>query len=373
MSRQGSSATWLSITGPLLRPLSLVYAGALAVRARAYRSGRLPVWRPPVPVVSVGNIRMGGTGKTPVCSRLLDFFAERDLSALLLSRGYGGKPASLPLSVTAETDWRQCGDEPLLLARSHPSARVMVDPDRVRAGRRALAAAASDVILLDDGFQHLAVARDVDLVLLAPADIGREWNSVIPSGPWREDAGALARASALLVNRTGETARPEAFLALLRKKLAAAELSLPVFCFRLEPDGLCRLSGEPADAPLDADYLLFSGVANPHRVAATAAEALGRPPVRHLRYADHHPFSPSDLRRISTLADTRGCRWIVCTMKDAVKLGAWNDPRLAVLKARIVFEEFGGPAFDPWLDSILSRISLHSATEQSTSPPSRDL
>ncbi len=295
--------------GPFLRPLAVPYALIMERRRQAYALGRKEVYRPHVPCISVGNIAWGGSGKTPLTSALLEWADERNLRVVVLSRGYGGHPGDRPLLVAPDTPPERCGDEPLMLARAHPQARVVVFPHRAEAARFAENNLTPDLFLLDDGMQHLAVARDLDLVLLRPADVAEEWGRVIPSGSWREGPKALTVASAFFLKTDAETfarLRP-----LIEKRLRSC--NVPVFSFDLEPSGLAPL-GKNAPPP-DGDYALATGVGDPAGVERTAARLLARPPAAVFRFADHHPFGRADVERIAAPGLP-----VVCTAKDAVKL-----------------------------------------------------
>lgn len=307
---------------PLLRPLGAAYAACMAARSAAYEAGMLPRFSPPRPVVSVGNICWGGTGKTPLVHWLLRWCGAHGLSAAVLTRGYGARPSQLPLLVRPGHTAAEAGDEPLMLARQNPDAAVLVDPVRRRAGHWAEARLVPHLYLLDDGFQHLAVRRDLDIVVLRPSDLAGEWGRAIPAGAWREGTGALARAHAFCLK-----AEPEMFDALgpqLEHRLL--RYGVPVFGFRLAPRGLVRvgrgLDPRPAERGaatrphLDgAPYVLASGVGEPAQVYDTARRFFGYPPLRHHIFPDHHPYGPGDVSLLAAAG-----RAVVCTPKDAVKL-----------------------------------------------------
>jgi tetraacyldisaccharide 4'-kinase len=300
--------------GPALGPFGPLYGQAMRLRRWAYETGRLTSWRPSCPVVSVGNIGMGGSGKTPLCGHILRWAGSREEHAVVLTRGYGARPRRLPLLVTRTADPAECGDEPLLLARSHPLARVIVDPRRIRSGPWAYERFDPDFVLLDDGFQHLPVARDLDLVLVTPDDLGAGWNRVCPAGTWREGQSALTRASAFLV-KVLPGARPE-LAGDMKRRLE--RFGKPVFTFALKPKGLMRLDGTLRAADLGGeDYVLAAGIADPAQAAATAQRLLGKAPREVLAFPDHHAFTAADLLRIHTAA---GADHVVVTAKDAVKL-----------------------------------------------------
>lgn len=350
---------------PALTPLGALYAQAMGLRRRAFESGRLGQWRPNCPVVSVGNIGWGGSGKTPMCGHILRLAAERGERAVVLTRGYGAKPHRLPLFVTPTENPASCGDEPLLLARSHPDARVVVDPVRRRSGPWAYERFDPDFVLLDDGFQHLPVARDLDLVLLTPQDLAEGWNRVCPAGTWREGAGALSRAGAFCVKvgpscatacaTSGETGG-ESLDEAIRRRLAP--FGRPVYTFFLKPGGLTRLDASTKAADLGGErYVLATGIANPAQAAATAQALLGSPPALLLPYADHHAFTAKDVADIRVRA--AGAHVLV-TAKDAVKLSRLPEAGdFWALRTRLAF----GPAhvapapFDQWFAAELDALA----------------
>ena len=177
--------SWQKRLRPLLTPVSLLYRRILAARRAKWENEGSPAFRPVCQCVSVGNIAWGGTGKTPVVDWLLGWSEARGLRAVVLSRGYKAQPPELPLHVSPSRTPGEAGDEPLMLALEHPSAAVMVDPDRRRSGRWAEERLSPDLFVLDDGFQHVKVRRDLDIVLLRPDDLGDGWGRVIPAGAWR--------------------------------------------------------------------------------------------------------------------------------------------------------------------------------------------
>lgn len=299
---------------PLLLPLGLVYAQLMRLRRWLYERGSLDAWRPPCPSVSVGNIGWGGSGKTPLCGHLLRWAGRHEEHGVVLTRGYGAKPKRLPLLVTPGADPAQAGDEPLLLAKSHRLARIVVDPRRRRGGAWACERFDPDFVLLDDGFQHLSVARDIDLVLLTPHDLTEGWGRVCPAGSWREGPSALTRASAFLV-KVVPGKQPGLSQAIAERLLP---LGRPVFTFALKPKGLARLDGSARAGDLGGeDYVLASGIADPAQAVATAAMLLGREPRQVLPFADHHAFTQAD---VAMIREAAAGAHVVVTAKDAVKL-----------------------------------------------------
>lgn len=286
-------AFWLE-GGPLSRALSPL--GALVSLAGRLRGLWVRPKRAPVPVVCVGNLTVGGTGKTPTAIAIARALIGRGRKPAFVSRGYGGS-ARGPLCVDAATaDARVVGDEAILLARVAPA---WIGADRAAAAFAA-AAAGADCLILDDGFQNPALAKDFSLVVIDGAT-GFGNGKVMPAGPLREPvARGLARADAALVmgeDRSG-----------LLPRLARR---LPAFAARLEPRGdFARLSG--------ARVVAFAGIGRPQKFFDTLA-ALGAQVVRTFVFADHHPYLPTDIEPI--LADARRLdARPVTTEKDAVRI-----------------------------------------------------
>jgi tetraacyldisaccharide 4'-kinase len=337
---------WQQAFLALAHPASQAYGAALRIRAQAYRRGLLRSWRPPVPCISVGNIRLGGTGKTPMVAWLLTWAKEQGLTPLVLTRGYRSRPPFLPYPVTPASPVDEAGDEPLLLAQHAPWARIIVDPNRVRAGRKALAENPFDIIILDDGFQHLRVQRDIDLCLLAPSDLDADWNRVLPAGPWREDASALARAHAFLVGC--EAVDEEMLDVLSRLRLGTQR---PIYRVEFRIPAARQMHGTEKRTRLhNTRALLVTGVARPGRVWRLLQRDLGVHPLGHLTFPDHHPFSASDWQYIQETATRLHAEIILATGKDAVKLAPLADERLWILDLTVDFSPITAhPPFPQWI------------------------
>lgn len=338
----------------LLMPLGRAYAACMAARRAAWESEILPVFRPSRPVVAVGNIAWGGTGKTPLVDWLLQWAGARGLNPAVLTRGYGARPPQVPFLVGYSHTAEQAGDEPLMLARRNPHAAILVDPLRRRAGRWAERELHPHFYLLDDGMQHLAVRRDLDIVVLRPEDVLDQWNRVIPAGSWREGASALSRAGAFCIK-----ASPAVFSALapvLEERLAP--YGVPVFSFTLRPRHLVRVSPERSTETMPdfggKPYILVSGVGGPGQVCETATNFFGYTPIKHRVFPDHHPYSLEDARSLAQ-EDAP----LVCTPKDAVKLERYAGLDLWTFALETVF----GPslrsevAFPEWWEATWARLS----------------
>ncbi|MFN2386569.1 MAG: tetraacyldisaccharide 4'-kinase [Thermoanaerobaculia bacterium] len=330
-------------------PLSALYGSLLERRARLYATGRRASHRLAHPVVSVGNITMGGTGKTPFVEFLARRLRFEGRRPAVLSRGYGRR--SQGVVVVSRGDGplvspEEGGDEPVALARRLPGVLVVVGERRVEAGRAAETLGA-DVLVLDDGYQHLSLQRDLDLLLLDARDPfggGR----FPPRGRLREPLSALSRASAFVFTRVERQPPEREALARLREANPAA----PVFTARLRPTGLCDEAGSPVDAPelLRRRFIAVCGIARPEGFRASLKD-LDLAPEEILTFPDHHRYGARDLARIRRTAEETGSSWIATTEKDAVKLaGRIFLPLLSVRLGVEVLE----PGFFTLLSSVLS-------------------
>jgi tetraacyldisaccharide 4'-kinase len=326
---------------PLVLLEGLYRAGARLHRA-AYDLGLRRRVRLAARVISVGNLAVGGSGKTPVTAWLARGLATRGHKAAVLSRGVGGRRLR---EVNIVSDGGRClaapadvGDEPVWIARRAPGVRVLAGKNRAALGLRAVALGA-DVLLLDDGFQHHRLARDVDLVCV-DARTGLGNGHVLPRGPLREPPARLARADALLLTRAeAGTPDPPGLPAAPRR-------------FRLEiaPHAL-RDAATGESLPLAALRGLRCGVvcaiARPDRLLATARR-LGAEPVALRRFPDHHLYRKEEIRGLD-----RAEPWLT-TEKDAVKIpAAWLEPR----RLLVVEEEVGGADAHALLEWLALRLA----------------
>lgn len=318
----------------LLSPLGALYGAAAAARVRAYRRGLLPRTRLSGAVISVGNLSVGGSGKTPVVALVAATLQQAGQRVAVLSRGYGGSfrgPALVvsdgrTVSATAEL----AGDEPVMLARSLPGVIVAIGRQREEAGREVERRFGAVVHVLDDGFQHLRLERDLDVLCLGAGDAG---DRPLPAGRLREQPRAAARADVLLL---GDGAA------------APAAARGVVFTLRRRVLGCATLEGEAQAVPRRA--YLISGIARPERFAADAASC-GIAVLRHRAFRDHHRFAAAEVEAAAAEARALGAEAILTTAKDAVRLpdGAWEPP-LRVL--RIAAEVVEADAFRERLLSV---------------------
>jgi tetraacyldisaccharide 4'-kinase len=333
----------------ILSPLSSLYGKAMAVRAQWYASGRLESHALPRPSISVGNLTFGGAGKTPFVEFLARRLRFEGWRPAILSRGYGRLSRGVVVVGAGEgplVSPEEGGDEPVALARSTSGVLVVVGEKRVDAARRA-ADLGADLFLLDDGFQHLAVRRDVNLLLFDSRDPfggGR----LPPAGRLREPIAAARRADAFVFTRVDRgTPSPEAVEALSRIHPEA-----PVFHARIRPSDLRDENGSPLNAAAFTErrHIAVCGVANPAEFAATLSE-LGLAPEERLEFRDHQRYGERQLARIRSAAQRSGASLLVTTEKDAVKL-VGKSP-LPVVTVRLAVE-VAEPGFFSFLASRLS-------------------
>jgi tetraacyldisaccharide 4'-kinase len=297
----------------LLAPLGAVFGGATALRASLYDRGLLARARLRSPVIRIGNLAVGGRGKTPLVELTATILRDAGRPVAVLSRGYGGAFRGELLVVGDGTrvlaDAEEAGDEPVMLARALPGVVVAVGRDRVRAGRALEAAPGPRVFVLDDGFQHLRLARDLDIVCVDAGDLRAR---PLPAGMLRERPSALARAHLVAVSGEDEEDARAAVHA-LSQRLGSAR----VVRVRRRPAGFVDLAGAPASAPARA--FLLTGIARPERVAADLA-AQGTTVTGHAAFADHHRFRPEEIDSALGQAERSGAEAVVTTAKDAVRL-----------------------------------------------------
>jgi tetraacyldisaccharide 4'-kinase len=285
-ARLGRAALW---------PAEWLYAAAVRLRGTMYDRGVLDSVEAPVPVLSIGNVSVGGTGKTPVAAWAVARLRERGAHPAVLLRGYGG-------------------DEPLVHAQLNPGTPVVCDADRVRGARTAHAAGA-DCLVLDDAFQHRRLARTADWVLVAAERFART-TRVLPAGPLREPLAATARADVAIVTRKScSSGDAEAAAARIESvaRIGAAVVHLAPSALVDARDGTTR----GLERVREARVVAVAAVGVPEAFFAQL-RGLGARDVDTRPFRDHHAFTPADVAQLVHAA--RAADAVVCTLKDAVKL-----------------------------------------------------
>lgn len=341
------SASMPTAPGPPRSPWQLFYGAAHRWRRRRWeeRATRLPR-----PVISIGNLHWGGTGKTPLVIAVAAHLRDAGRRVAILSRGYKRRSKGVQVvshGDPSHPDPLEVGDEPALMARELPGVAVVVGERRDEAGREALERLdpSPEVFLLDDGFSHLRLARDLDLLVLPAADPyggGR----LPPGGRLREPLASSARAHAALLTGRAEGATPEAARE-LAEGLRSFGFDGPGFAAPTHTGPPRRLDGEPLGPGVQV--LLVSAIARPGRftgAAMRAARETGFTITAELRLGDHDPYREATLDRIRREASRRDATVVLTTAKDLVKLEDRLDLPLAVLP-HVCRPE---PAFFTWLD-----------------------
>lgn len=310
----------------LLQPLEWLYRRVVTRKRERFLAGEGEIYQPAVPLIVVGNITVGGTGKTPLILWMIEYCQRNGLRVGVVSRGYGAKPPQLPWRVAADQTADMAGDEPLLIVQ-RTGVPLMIDPNRSRAVQALLEAEPLDLILSDDGMQHYRLARNLELVLIDAAR-GLGNRRCLPAGPLREPVERLQSVDAVLYN--GATADRE-----------------DGFAFQLQPTVLVNLlTGErrPLDYfPVGQALHAVAGIGNPQRFFNTL-ETLHWRPVPHA-FADHAEYSAAALNFTPALP-------LVMTEKDAVKCRAFAGAHWWYLAV----DATPSPAFVAWFDTQLMRL-----------------
>ncbi|QKJ86611.1 Tetraacyldisaccharide 4'-kinase [Paramixta manurensis] len=280
----------------LLLPFSWLYGLVSHLIRLSYQRGWRKSWRAPVPVVVVGNLTAGGNGKTPVVIWLVETLRREGLRVGVVSRGYGGKAARYPLLLDAQTSSVEAGDEPVLIYQ-RTQAPVAVSPVRSEAVKALLAQHSLDVIITDDGLQHYALARDVEIVVVdGVRRFGNGW--WLPAGPMRERASRLQSVDAVIIN--------------------GGEAEVDGITMQLTPGAAINLkSGESRPLAHFSDVVAMAGIGHPPRFFRTLKQQ-GITPVGEIAFGDHQTYTEEMLAPLVTEQQT-----LMMTEKDAVKCRAF--------------------------------------------------
>lgn len=328
------------------------YAATVRARNIGYDRGLLRTQRVERPVLSIGNLTTGGVGKTPLVIHTVDLLRRRGRRPGVILRGYkgGGQGGS---------------DEARLLAQMLSGTPVVADPDRLTAARRLIAEEGVDAIVLDDGFQHRRIARELDIVLIdATRPFG--FGHVLPRGLMREPPEALRRADAVLVTRADQI--DPASLASLDARIARLHGRAPLGHIAHRWGEVLDSHDRPAPLMEETRVFTFCGVGNPAAFREQAAQ--GAVVVGHLPFGDHHSYTPEDLRRIFQDARRAGADVLLTTEKDWVKLKplieSWSDQpsELPILRPRLTLAFLdGGEAYERQVVAKAGGKSVDGAAE----------
>lgn len=308
------------VLGVLLSILAAVYRALLQLRLLLYRTHLFSTSSLPCRVISIGNLTLGGTGKTPTVIFITGLLARNRMRPSVISRGYGRENES---EIIVVSDGRSVfvsarigGDEPTLIASKLPGIPVVVGSRRYQAGLHALNAFNSDVVVLDDGFQHRQLNRDLDIVLVDAADpFGN--GKLFPAGILREPIEALARAHAVIITRVDQAKDLAALRSIIERSTQAR-----IFTSRYQPIDLVDCSSgenKPLSALRGAKTLVFSGIARPASLTELL-RSLGSDIVVEKAFPDHHAYTRSDLAELFQRAADARVSLIVTSEKDMVRL-----------------------------------------------------
>lgn len=319
--------------------LSLLYRLAVSLRNRMFNLGIFKQKRLSCKVISIGNVTVGGTGKTPTVIMLANFLRSNGYRPAVLSRGYGGK-AKAPVNIVSDgihilMEPAAAGDEPVLIAKNTKGIPVITGPDRFLTGKFAINNLGADILILDDAFQHRRLYRDIDIVLMnREKPFGNGF--MLPRGPLREPPEALKRADIVLwKDKTGGGG------CFPQYQEQGIDKFLPVLSGYLKPKEITRGNTEdslPLECITGKKICVFTGIGSPETFRETV-ESLGGKPVAFLAYPDHYRYTLKDMNDIQKIASASGAEMIVTTEKDGVRLTEFPDflKDILILKVEMEF------------------------------------
>lgn len=299
-----------------LRLAEILYGIGVRMKLQAYRQGWKKPHRLPVPVISVGNLTTGGTGKTPVVMALAQHLEESGLRVAVLSRGYGARHKT-KYRIASHPDY---GDEAFLISQVLQEGRVFIGPDRVYTGQCVIRDFLPDIIVLDDGFQHIRLHRDLN-IMLVDGTLGFGNGHLLPAGPLREPLSQLCRADWILTTKA-ITSDVEATINASLDRFACGK-PINIASCPFSPVGLLQ-GNAPGLLPLDhfanQPLLLVSGIARPESFETTVQNRLRATISRHLAFPDHHDYTAADWSGIKAVLREQPTLMVLTTDKDWVKL-----------------------------------------------------
>lgn len=333
--------------------LSILYGAVVRIRLALYSSGLLNVREIGCKVISVGNITVGGTGKTPTVEFVARSLRERGISVAILSRGY--RRAGKGIDVVSDGHQlllgaEEAGDEPYMLARRLRNVPVIVGADRYEAGRFALDRFSPDVIILDDGFQHIRLKRDLDILLVDGEKVFGNRN-LLPRGPLREPLSAMKRAETFLITKAYSDINR------ITQDIMDRQPEAVVFKSSYRPEKFISIiDGSKKDLSFISGHRVFalSAIANPSSFVSLLS-SLGCSLASEANYADHYSYSAKDLEEIEKKATAAAAELIITTEKDAVKLERFkNMMRMPIYYLEIGLDMRGNE--QKFIDVVIAKI-----------------
>ncbi len=322
---------------------SRVYSFGVAVHNFFYDKGIKKTTRPPCPVISIGNITVGGTGKTPLVIRTASYLQAKGLKTAILSRGYKAGKGKIT-------------DEPAILAKGCPKCAIIVDSDRRRGAKKAVEEETVNVIVLDDGFQHRRLSRDLDIICIdATCPFGYE--KMLPAGLLREPVSSIARANVAVITRSDQV--DEGCIAAIKSNLKRfnPEIIIEKAVHKITSARMIRGRSMPLEELKEKKAAAFCGIGNPHAFFRTA-ESIGCELVLKRIFNDHYKYKPADAEKMYEDAKKSECDIILTTQKDWVKTALLfeqaSDIPLAYLEVELDFPA-GSDKIKLAIDDILNK------------------
>ena len=345
----------------LLAPAAWLYGTAVRIRATAYARGLIASRELTSPVVCVGNLTLGGSGKTPLVAAITQLLMSRGFRPGILTRGYGRPSGSrlIALSPSAQRNPDPCevGDEPALLAWILPAVPIVISADRFRGGRFAEEHLGVNIHVLDDGFQHLSLRRDVDIVAVDVTQSIFE-DAILPAGRLREPVSGLRRAHMVVLTRVGdEDTQP------LEPRLHAVNSKLQLFRSRTELRGFVKIEDSrilPAEALPPGPVLAFCGIGNP-RAFFEDLRRWGLNVISARSFPDHHRYTGDELAKLSRDAMQHGAAALMTTEKDLMNVQTVWQNKVPLFACRIEAQFTARKDFEESLLRLLAQIRVRRA------------
>ncbi len=326
-----------STAGYILSPLSLTYRAITELRRLLYKKEILPSIRIDAIVISIGNITVGGSGKTPLVETIAEHLLSKGYRPAILSRGYGRKGGEIVIVSDGKnicTQPKIAGDEPSLLAKNLQTIPVIVGQDRTKSGAIAVKKMGCNILILDDGFQHLRMKRDLDIVVVNGID---PWGNgqLLPAGPLREPLTSLREADIIIISRKQQIKKREKVIKHIRRYTDS-----PVIFSDHKPLEFVRMDNKkilPLDHLKDRKVVAFAGIGSPESFRKSLEE-LNIKIERFVQFRDHHWYTKKDIQHILDIAEKYRVDGIVTTEKDSFRIPYFNKTNFPLYYLRIKFE-----------------------------------